>query len=172
MNRTTAKIKYYADKHGIPYEILLGIYTLETTYRVAIHRFAENSIVTILLFLNIMFGVRVKNFTIGHCQVGLATILICSGSPVYRHSKHLVGLSLQDCSTIIRAMRKNTNINCCAQYISSVYSNFASIYGVGGTLVRRLGELYNGTYTYGLLLDNLVLSYESAAQMPTHVAHH
>jgi hypothetical protein len=138
-----------------PSELLLGIYILETTYRKWYHRWAENTLTIISVLLNIITKRKVKNYTIGRCQIGLATILSISGSLRYRHSKKIDNLSINDLKIIIKGMSFKGSVYLCFVHLNKLY-NTELLRGTNkDILIRRIGEEFNGRYIYGLLLEDL-----------------
>ncbi|MEG1725928.1 MAG: hypothetical protein RR313_11090 [Anaerovoracaceae bacterium] len=150
---TKKMVLYYAQKYAIPYELLMGTYTLETTYRKWYHRFAENSLVVFSAFLNFLFRKRIRNFTIGKCQVGLATILSHCGIPRYRHCAVIDKLTFKELGLLIRAMKMQGSLDCCAWALSGFYQDEMTFTNSIHSAIVSIGERYNGTYTYGVLLD-------------------
>ncbi len=144
-----------ADKYAIPCELLIGVYDIETTYRKWYHRWAENTLVFIGALMNILFHIRIRNFTIGRCQVGIATILCRFGFPRYRHCAEIDKLSLGEFKYIIKAMTIRGSIDCCAWALKGYYQEEMMFANDVHTAIINVGQRYNGTYTYGILLDKI-----------------
>lgn len=142
-------------KHCIPEELLLGIFILETTYRKWYHRTIENLFVIASILAHILFLRSVKNYTIGCCQIGLANLLISFDRPRYRHSLKLDDLTYVDLVIIIKGMFYRNNIQSCANLTEVLYNREISRGSSKDIIIRRVGEEYNGKYTYGLMLENI-----------------
>ena len=151
------KVLDIASTYSFPPKLLLGIYILETTYRKRHHRIAENSLTVLSIMLHLLFRRKIRNFTIGCCQVGLTTLLSMSGNLRYRHAKHIGELSFKDISTILDGMSFKGSVAACAKWLENAFMKelYRNTSGKENILVRHLGQEYNGRYTYGLLLEDI-----------------
>lgn len=147
--------EYMSIKYDIPKELLIGIFTIETTYRKFYHRLAENILTVLSIVLNILFNGKVKNYTVGRCQIGLATILSLSGNYKYRHSKHITNLTFKDLLIIMKAMNFKGSVEVCASHLRVLYEKELSRGADEEILIRRIGEEFNGRYIYGLILEDM-----------------
>ena len=143
-----------ATEYSLPSALLYGVFTLETTYRRWYHRTAENILVVAMFFLNRLTGKPIRNFTIGCCQIGLATILTRHGHPKYRHSISLGNLSFEEFKVILYGMTFKASVECCAWTLSQYYADEMIRTNDLHTAIRNVGELFNGSHTYGILLEH------------------
>ena len=153
-----AILREVESSHSIPANILEGVLELETTYRKWYHRFAENSATICLLLLNRLIGIPVRNFTIGYCQIGIASILSTDKRRIYRHCRYLNRFEANDIFQIIKAMGFESNLLICAELLEQIYLKEVMLTDDINIVYRRVGEEYNGTLGYGLMLEELCTS--------------
>ena len=142
---------------SIPQELLLGVYMLETTYRKWYHRIAENALTILSVILCIFFKRPVRNYTIGCCQIGLATLLTISGRARYRHSAQIDNLKWDDLACIMRGMTFSRNVEVCSKHLKNLLDRELIRGTMYNTAIRNVGEDFNGKYTYGLMLEDLCM---------------
>lgn len=154
-NKKLQHIENVATLYKLPNELLLGVYILETAYRKWYHRCVENIFTILSIVLNITLKRKVKNYTIGRCQIGLATILSLSGELRYRHSKKIDNLDINDLKIIIKGMNFKGSVDLCSIHLKKLYGTELLRGTDNDILIRRVGEEFNGRYIYGLLLEDL-----------------
>lgn len=119
--RNQSYLTQVAASFQVPSELLMGIYVLETTYRKWYHRILENVLTIMSILLNFIFKRRVKNYTIGPFQVGLATLLTNAGHPRYRHCLQLEKIDMKEFKIILEGMTFRGSAKACAQHLEKVY---------------------------------------------------
>ena len=146
----------YAVEYGVPLNILIGIFMLEISSRGRLFRFAEYSATIAGILVNILFGVPVKNYTIGKCQVGLTSILIYHGFSDYNiHSRNVDNFNLKKLFLVVKSMRFKTNSRIFAEKISKYYKTISNS-SLAHNSIIFIGEYYNGKFSYGLSLEKAV----------------
>lgn len=132
---------------------MTSIFTIESYFRPFLFRLAEYGIVLITGTVSAVFGSSMRNYTIGPCQLGLATICNYYGAQYYQHQPRI----------------KLKNIKCLFQLLSVAFlSSSAKIlyYRIFPLFCRAqkiypddkerqmyyIGEQYNGRFSYGLML--------------------
>jgi len=143
-------------KYGVPKNILIGIYFIETSFRPLYFRICEYIFVILGVLLNFAFKVPLKNYTIGRCQIGISSILIFSGKDIYKHSRYIKKVSKSDFLNIVKAMHYKRNLEISALIVRRLYVKSFKTANNYNNQLRHIGENYNGRYSYGLLLDEIV----------------
>lgn len=145
-----------ASFHEIPQNLLVGIYLIETSFRPWYFRIGENILVIFCSILNLLFKKPFKNYTIGRCQIGIASILKYHGRSTYKHTKYITAITVEDLLNIIKSMYYKNNLEICSNMIVPLYKkSFYTANNYNGQLCH-VGEEYNGRYSYGLLLEDIV----------------
>jgi hypothetical protein len=148
-----------AIRQGIPEDLLLGIMKIETTYRTIFHRTAENILTITGAVLCRLFRFKMKNYTIGCCQVGIASILSYFNHAYYGHSKRIAHIKFVWIRHLLYAMTARGSIEICAWKLTETY--LSAMYKSKDTsdAYREIGYRYNGTFSYGIMLDNICLAF-------------
>lgn len=73
--KTQKIIKDFSEQYDVPFEIVLGVYLIETKCRPYWFRIIEYLYLFLRVFLSYIFYIRIPNITVGKFQIGLATIL-------------------------------------------------------------------------------------------------
>jgi hypothetical protein len=141
--------------NDIPPDLLLGILTIEMTYRTILHRAIELVCVLVSALLCVIFRRRMKNYTISVSQVGITTILSYFGVQHYIHSKHLSEFKISWLKYIFSAMRFSVSVQICADRLSDTYLAAVQELLNQSMAYRKVGYEYNGRWVYGIMLDNL-----------------
>lgn len=135
-------------------KILIGIYLIESNYRNILYRFAEYIIVILKL---IFYDKQIKNYTIGIMQVGLANILRYYNYYEYdEHEKFLKNISFEKVKNILKGMYWKNSIEISRALIDEWYFEYKNKNYSESTIVGFIGEKYNGTEGYALLLLDIV----------------
>jgi len=149
-------IEYLAETYDIPRNLLLAIYLMESNFRPFLYRVAEYSMTSLGGVNNIILNKPLKNYTIGICQIGLAAILKFNGESVYKHVRYIQAISRKDFVNIIKSIYYKNNLEICAQMLSGLYKRSFSVSENYKLRLRYIGEEYNGRYSYGLFLEEVV----------------
>lgn len=144
-----------AINYSVPLELVNAIIGIETTYRKWYHRFIENFLVIVQIAFYHLLGTKIRNFTIGHCQIGIASILLFNGRNIYRHCRFIPNLEKGDTIKIIQAMRFEQNVTICINMLEKFYLKEVMQSNDIDIVFRRVGENYNGSYSYGLMVNQL-----------------
>lgn len=142
--------------YNMPENLLIGIYLIETSFRPLYFRVGEYVLVLLGSFLNLIFMVPLKNYTIGRCQIGIAAILQYYGKDTYKHTKYIKKITIDDFINIVKAMQYKTNFQICAEMVAGYYQKTLYTASSYNLRLRYVGEEFNGRYSYGLLLEDIV----------------
>lgn len=162
-----SRIKRYSSycKSGPDFQkrILTGILLIETFYRPFYYRIGEYSITLISCCWSLLFKKNIKSYTIGIGQIGIARILnLCEYE--FDPRQHYVQIrSLAQLICVISTLRRSKMVRLLEQYISQLITHAKeTIPNNKEEQILYVGELYNGRYSYGLLLvevfNNICLS--------------
>jgi len=153
--RAVDVLRKNAEKYKVPFNLLFGIYIMETTFRRGFFRLAENSATILGILKNICFGSPVKNYTIGRCQVGLTSILIFYGYDNYNpHSLYVQGFNFYMLMLVFKSMFYKTNIEVFSKKVALYYNHIVNLSPDNAIILT--GEFYNGKFSYGLALERIV----------------
>ncbi len=147
-------INHYSIMYNIPFNVLLGVYLIETKNRKIVHRIIENLLVTFLGTLSLIFKINIKNYTIGQYQIGIGNMLKYNFSKDTRHAKYIKIRNFCEYKWLFKMMLFKNNIKFAAQLIHEfiLESNDLNI----ERQIRYIGQKYNGYRKYGVQLDILV----------------
>ena len=153
----------YGKKFGIDSNVLLGIYAIETFYRPFYFRLAEYFLVVTGCFSCLLLKRPLKNFTIGKCQLGLATILNYYGYDYYQHSQYICIKSFAELSKLMSIISTDKCIEVLAYKLKSITDRASRIYPNGNRdSFRYIGEQFNGRYSYGMLFSEVCYQLKTA----------
>lgn len=145
---------FFLEEDMLLRKILIGIYLIESNYRNIFYRFAEYIIVVLKL---IFCDKQIKNYTIGIMQVGLANILRHYNYYEYdEHEKFLKNISVEKAKNILKGMYWKNSIRISKALIEDWYFEYKNKNYSESTIVGLIGEKYNGTEGYALLLLDIV----------------
>jgi len=144
------------DNH-LPANLLVAIFLIETKERPAYMRYGEYILVVFGAFQNTLMRKPVKNYTIGKCQLGLATILNYFGTSLYQHLEHIERFDAKDLGIVIKSVSSKIHFLILAHRVTPIYQRATRIYESDvENVCCYVGEQYNGRYTYGILLSEVV----------------
>lgn len=146
----------YGNEYGVNSDILLSIFTIETFYRTFWMRVAEYSVVFWGCIRCLLLKKPIKNYTIGKCQLGLATILNFYGGNYYRHSQNILISSISEIKQIFSVISEEKAIKILAYQLQPIAHKAIRIYpDLRKNRIRYIGEQFNGRYSYGMLLTEV-----------------
>lgn len=159
IKRHKKHIKYLrslSEEYNMPKNLLAGIYLIETNFRPWYFRIGEYTFVILGAFLNMIFKIPLKNYTIGKCQIGISSILNFYGRNIYKHTRYIEHISKEDFLNIVNAMFDKKNFEICAKMVNGFYKRSLNTANNYNFQLRHVGEEFNGRYSYGLLLEEVV----------------
>lgn len=144
--------------------VCAGILLIETFYRPLHYRLAEYCITLGSCVYSLILKKPVKSYTIGIGQVGIARILNCSGYMTDPRQRHICIDSPKQLMCVLSSFRHSKMTKIVEQYVSQLITcaQKAFPYDIDEQ-IQYIGELYNGRYSYGLLLVEVfhyLLNYE------------
>ena len=146
----------YGSTFGIDSNVLLGIYAIETFYRPFYFRLVEYFLVVVGGFNCLLLKRPLKNFTIGKCQLGLATILNYYGYDYYQHSKYISIKSFVEIGKLMSIISTDKCIEILAYKLKTIVNRGDRIYpNRNRNYFRYIGEQFNGRYSYGMLFSEV-----------------
>lgn len=156
-HKNIVRIKELSAEFNLPFEIVYGIYLIETTYRPAYYRVGEYIVVLLMLILSILFKRPVKNYTIGKYQIGIGTILCFFGfTNASFYTKEICNLTIFQALAIIKSFFWNYNSKIFAWRLRILLVNSNTHTNNYSKLARNIGYAYNGNMVYGLLLEDII----------------
>ena len=152
-----SRIKRYSSycKSGPDFQnkILTGILLIETFYRPFYYRVGEYCITLISCGWSLLFKKSIKSYTIGIGQLGIARILNLCGYKADPRQHYVQIHSLAQLICIITTLRRSKMVRVLEQYISQLVNRAKGAFPNNKEeQILYVGELYNGRYSYGLLL--------------------
>lgn len=148
-------IKYGNEYWTNPY-VLLSVYTIETFYRPFWMRIVEYCAVFFGCARCLLLKRPMKNYTIGKCQLGLATILNFYGGDYYQHSRYILISSVDEIRQIFSVISEDRALEILAYRLQPITHKAACIYPeLRENRIRYIGEQFNGRYSYGMLLTEV-----------------
>lgn len=146
----------YGRKYGVNSNTLLSIFAIETFYRPFYFRIVEYCAVIIGCFQCLLLKKPMKNYTIGKCQLGIATILNFYGGSYYQHSQRILIHSAKEAWQILCAISTDRCIEILAYRLQPIADRAKKIYpDKYKSYLRYIGEQFNGRYSYGMLLTEV-----------------
>jgi len=150
-------------EHGIRPSIIKGIYLIENYYRPAHKRVVEYILAFSFAIINIFFNVPIKNYTLGHFQLGITSMLFYSNVKKCKiHDRKIQKLSLEEVFHIIHYCNYNENLTLTCKKVFDIKRKLEIKWGDRDSNIGRIGELYNGTVSYGFLLQLIVEKIEQS----------
>lgn len=143
-----------AEKQKVPFCVLLGIYIIETTNRTIVYRWIEYILTFFIGFFSFLFKIRIKNYTVGVCQIGLGNILLMNFNKDKRYDKYFIINSFSEYKAIIKGFNKKNNIKLAAILIKEFILESGNMNP--NRQIRYIGQIYNGRMEYGILLSKIV----------------
>lgn len=139
----------------LPSNLLVGIYLIETYYRPWYIRNIEFIVTIFGMIKTSMLKKPFKNYTIGRCQIGISYILKFNGKDIYKHVRKINSIKTNDFICVINSMHYRTNFYICGKMVKNHYEKSKNV-GDYNLMLRHIGQAYNGRYSYGLLLEEVV----------------
>ena len=138
----------------LPFDIVCGIYLIETTFRPLHYRLVEYTVVFFKLLLSVIGGLPIKNYTVGKCQIGLGTILCFYGyTNATFHSKEICNINFDQAISIIRAFFDEYNLLIFVWRLRFIYASYTEDID---NIIINIGYGYNGNMIYGLVLERVI----------------
>ncbi len=155
--RDLLSLNRLSKEYGLPFDILCGIYLIETTFRPYYYRCGEYIVVLFNLFLALLFNKPIKNYTIGKCQIGMGTILCYFGyKNAYFYSKEISDVTIEQAIVIVKSFFWEYNSRIFAWRLRIIYHNSSPHNTNYSKLIRTIGYTFNGKIGYCLILEELV----------------
>lgn len=159
-SNTWASTRNLCIKYGNEYRVnpcvLLSVFLIETFYRPLWMRIAEYSVVFWGCVGCLLLKRPIKNYTIGKCQLGLATILNFYGGNHYQHSHKILISSVSEIRQIFSVISEENSIKILAYRLQPITHKAMRIYpNLRKNRIRYIGEQFNGRYSYGMLLNEV-----------------
>ncbi len=146
----------YGNEYGVNPSILLSVFIIETFYRPFWMRIVEYSVVLFGCLGCLLLKRPIKNYTIGKCQIGLATILNFYGGNFYQHSHNIKISSISEIRQIFSIISEENSIKILAYRLQPITHKAMRIYpDLRKSRIRYIGEQFNGRYSYGMLLNEV-----------------
>lgn len=154
-NKDAIRLYFLSRDFKIPFEIVYGIYLIETTFRPIYYRIIEYAVVIFELILAVLFNVPIKNYTIGKCQIGIGVVLAFWGySDTNIYSKKIFNIKIGQAVKIIKSFFWQYNSIIFVWRLNTLYKNCSiNDYKI---LTRNIGYAYNGKMVYGYVLEELI----------------
>lgn len=150
-------LKYLCKIERIPNKletIMISILLIETYYRYFAIRIVEYIVVFISSILNLILNVPIKNYTVGIFQVGISYALNYDGFKMYEHVKYIKSINFRMLISILSSFYYKRNIHISFYRILGYYKKINLLLD-DRLISRRIGEMYNGSYEYGILVQNI-----------------
>lgn len=137
-------------------QVLISICSIEGYFRPFLFRVGEYFFVFLLGLYSAVFKRQMRNYTIGISQIGVTSVLNSYGYSYYEHEKDIHLTCVKQVFLMLSACNPRTSINITLQKISPQIDRAKRIYpNDWRQQVRWIGEVYNGRYSYGLLLEDV-----------------
>lgn len=133
--------------------ILVSIYAIESFYRPLPFRIVEYWATACTGMLSIILGCSMKNYTIGKCQLGLATICNFYGAEYYQHQPRIQMKTIKTLRNAFSVIFLKNSVAVLSSHITPMLRRAQNIYPNNvEQQICYIGEQYNGEYSYGLML--------------------
>ena len=140
----------------VDYRILLSIYMIESFFRPLPIRIVEYVFAFCGSLRCLLTSKQVKNYTIGPCQIGLATILNYYGIVNYRHKKKIRIDSVKQIWLVFSAISTKVSLRILENSLTPICKRAKEIFSEDvDNQLYYIGEQYNGRYSYGLMLSEV-----------------
>ncbi|MBP1905857.1 hypothetical protein J2Z32_002505 [Paenibacillus turicensis] len=151
-------IMNFSREYNIPIDIVMSIYSIETTFRPNWFRLIEY----LSLFKNILLrviGIRktLSNITIGKFQIGLGVIRQFTTGNVDSHERQLK-LNKTEIFRLLSFCFGNKYYMVSVWWINLIHLEAMCLIKNENRSIRYIGTKYNGDISYGYLLEDLVKS--------------
>lgn len=143
-------------KYDVPYEIILGIYLIETYFRRYWFRLIEYAYLILSLVLFLTVSRKIPNLTIGRFQLGIGTYLSSRGFYEFTHSKIINTNNKSIVAIVFQSLFWDNHINFSAIHIANIYKETKDLDYKRS--LRYTGSKYNGNFSYGLLLEEICIN--------------
>lgn len=154
------RLYYLSKDFKIPFDIVYGIYLIETTFRPFYYRIAEYVIVFLALLRAVLFHTPIKNFTVGKSQIGIGAILLFWGhSNANFYTKQIHNVTLRQAIDILKSFAWRYNSIIFVWRLNILYKNCA--FDDYRVVIRNIGNAYNGRMIYGYVLEELITKHAS-----------
>ncbi len=153
-------------EYELPKGLLVSILLIETKCRPLYFRIAEYIAMLIDVIINRIINRPIKNYTVGKCQLGVASILNYLGDNIYPYVEYIPRLNKNQAILLMKALFSDEYYKILAYKIKPIYNRAINIYSPLDlkNVICFIGEQYNGKYTYGLLLSTIVEEYNNSGQ--------
>lgn len=146
----------YGKQYNTNPSVLLSVFIIETFYRPFWMRAIEYFAVFFGCLQCLLLKLPMKNYTIGKCQLGLATILNFFGHSYYQHSRKILISSVTEMKQIFSVISNRRAIEILAYRLQPITHKASCIYPEKQkSRIRYIGEQFNGRYSYGMLLSEV-----------------
>lgn len=133
--------------------VLLSIYIVETHFRKMMYRQGEYIIAFASAIVSVLFKRPMKNYTIGKCQLGIATICNYYGGCYYQHQRYILIRGIKALGNIFSITILENTVKILNYRVLPIIKRAEKIYPDNIELqMYYIGEQFNGRYSYGLLL--------------------
>lgn len=149
------KLREHSEYYNVPFEIVLGIYLIETACRPYWFRFFENMYLILRICLSFTMNLKIPNITVGRFQIGLGTTLKYHSVLADVHLSSMNVSGYKNYVFILQtafSFDKNSIIG--TWWIAELYNQTLGFNS--RRAIRYIGLKYNGYIGYGLLLENIV----------------
>ncbi len=146
----------FGNQYGTNPNVLLSVLIIETFYRPLWMRVIEYCAVFFGCLQCLLLKLPMKNYTIGKCQLGLATILNFYGHSYYQHSRKILISTFSEIKQIFSIIINKRAIEILAYRLQPITHKASCIYPeIQKNRIRYIGEQFNGRYSYGMLLSEV-----------------
>lgn len=134
-------------------QCMAAIYAIESYFRPTMFRVGEYCIVILSGLASIFLGTPLKNYTIGVCQLGLATICNYYGANYYQHQAQIRFKSLKNLFDVLSVISQAQSARILLYRLSPMLIRAQNIYPKDtDQQLCYIGEQFNGRFSYGLML--------------------
>lgn len=147
--RICAKLNVEPNK----FRVMLSIYAIESYYRPFAFRIIEYMATIFWGILSVIFKIPMRNYTIGSCQLGIATICNYFGEDYYEHQTKIILSKLRTLIEALSVIPLRNTVKILEKHITPILRRAIRIYP--DNIEQQLcyvGEQFNGRYYYGLTL--------------------
>lgn len=148
-------------QHGLLSNTLCAIYLIETTARPLYARWAEYVIMTLRMMLCFLIKCPCPSYTIGKFQIGIPYILQYAGKDIYEHVDRIWKINFRDMIAIWKSIAWEAQVKLAVYRLKPITRRAKKIYHISENdcdyrAYVYIGEQYNGQYSYGLFMQEIV----------------
>jgi hypothetical protein len=157
INKNKTTIMYeVTEEYNLDFELLMSIFLIETHFRPFYKRILEYLFFLISYMVNFLVKKPIPNFTLGEFQIGITSILFYRNLKKCKiHDRKIAKLDFHETIKILSDCRFENNLRLSCEIISSIKFNIEKKWGKKESNIGRIGEVYNGSISYGVLLLKL-----------------